>query len=120
MHHSPCVLVTGGAKRIGNKICRTLHANGFNLLIHYNHSKDDAESLMHELNESRANSAHTIHFDLANVESIKTLDVENINPFGRLDVLVNNASRFYPTPIGRIDINDWDDLFTSNVQGQFF
>lgn len=113
-------LVTGGSQRIGAQIVRTLHAAGYTVVLHYCASKQSAEILAAELNNLRDNSARCFAANLNNIDSINTLANFIIDQFGRIDVLVNNASRFYPTPIGTITAENWDDLINSNVKGAFF
>ena len=109
-------LVTGGARRIGAQIVRGLHAAGMNVVIHYRSSKSDADLLCGELNAARAGSAVALGFDLLEAALVPALIETACRQWGRLDVLVNNASRFYPTPVGSIDLEDWEDLMGSNVR----
>ncbi|MGE4570635.1 MAG: SDR family NAD(P)-dependent oxidoreductase, partial [Gammaproteobacteria bacterium] len=87
-------LITGGAQRIGAEIAKTLHDNRFNVIIHYNESEQEAKSLCDKFNKKRQNSAQRIHANLASVNEINQL-VESVES---IDLLVNNASVFYPTP----------------------
>ena len=114
------VLITGGAKRVGAAICRELHAHGANLMIHYNTSTADARALQAELNLQRANSVAIIQGDLLNIAIISNLVAETINQFGRLDVLINNASSYYSTEIGHISEENWHDLVGSNLKAPMF
>ena len=95
-------LITGAAARIGAEIARTLHAAGMNIVIHYRSSADKANALRDELNQQRTNSAHTLQADLLNTPSLGALVSQSAGVWGGLDVLVNNASSFYPTPVGEI------------------
>ena len=113
-------LITGAAKRIGAEIARTLHAEGASVVIHYGESVTEAESLTRELNEIRANSCFNYQADLGNVSALKDMVAAVISLTGGLDVLVNNASGFYQTPIGQITENDWLTLFDSNLKGPLF
>lgn len=113
-------LVTGAAKRIGAVIAEALHRTGADIVIHYRHSADDAKHLQHKLNTKRANSCFLIQADLLDVELMPTLIQEVINKTARLDILVNNASSFYPTEIGKITEQDWDDLMGSNLKAPLF
>jgi pteridine reductase len=113
-------LVTGSAKRIGAAIAKGLHAAGYNLVLHYRESQKVAESLTAELNQQRANSAICIQADFDQIESIKTLAEKTIQQWQRLDLLVNNASMFYPTPLAEANIQDWNSLFNSNLQAPYF
>lgn len=113
-------LVTGAANRLGAEIARTLHQNGANLIIHYRSSKHAAEELIEELNGSRTDSAVAFGADLADLDQLQQLAVDAIGAFGRLDILINNASSFYATPLGEIDVEAWDDLVTSNQRAPLF
>ncbi|SMN16532.1 FolM Alternative dihydrofolate reductase 1 [uncultured Candidatus Thioglobus sp.] len=109
-------LVTGGAHRIGQQICRTLHQADFNLIIHYNASKTAAQALADEFNLTRDSSAIIIQAELSNIEDINQL-YQSIN---QLDVLVNNASVFYPTPIDSINNTDYQKIMNTNLMGPLF
>ena len=114
------VLITGGAKRVGAAICRELHANGAQLMIHYKTSHNEARALQAELNLQRANSVAIIQGDLLNMAALPSLVHETVNQFGRLDVLINNASTYYPTEIGKITEENWLDLVGSNLKAPMF
>lgn len=116
----PVALITGSSKRIGAVISKCLHAAGYNLLLHYRNSKTDAELLMQELNQARQNSAVILQANLDKHDEIEILASLSVNAFGRLDLLVNNASMFYPTPIQQAQQTDWDKLFNSNLRGPYF
>ncbi|MDR7088110.1 pteridine reductase [Cellvibrio fibrivorans] len=113
-------LVTGAAKRIGAEIVRQLHKEHFNVVIHYHQSDKAAKELANELNEERENSAYCIAADLNNMEQINNLAMQAQQHWQRLDLLVNNASSFYPTPIGETSEEDWDQLINSNLKAPFF
>ncbi len=113
-------LVTGAARRIGAAIATRLHAAGANVAIHHRGSADAAAALAEELNELRANSARTFHADLANIATLPELVKNVVAWHDRLDVLVNNASAFYPTPLGEITEGQWEDLFGSNLKAPLF
>lgn len=117
---SKVVLITGAARRIGAEIARTLHEAGMNIALHYNASEEDAVQLCQEFNQKRDNSAIAIRADLQAAESEKALVQEAAETWGRLDVLVNNASRFYRTDIGEVTAYAWDDLMNSNLKAPFF
>ncbi|MDE4454205.1 pteridine reductase [Psychrobacter sp. DAB_AL62B] len=117
--NDPVMLVTGSAKRIGAAIIRAAHEQGYRVIIHCYHSEHEANTLANELNETWANSAVVILADLAVVNDTKALAqfVQTImQAFGQLDVLVHNASRFYPSPLGSIDQSQWDELFLTNAK----
>jgi pteridine reductase len=117
---SKVALVTGAAKRIGAEIARQLHKENFNLVIHYHQSEKAAQKLVDELNESRENSAIGIAADLNNITEIHSLAAQAQAHWQRIDLLVNNASSFYPTPIGEASEDDWNNLMNSNLKAPFF
>jgi pteridine reductase len=114
------VLITGAARRVGAAIARRLHAAGANLVIHYRRSARDADALAAELAAARPDSVTTIQADLLDVAKLPTLVEAATGTFGRLDVLVNNASTFYPTKIGEITPAAWDDLMGTNLKVPLF
>ncbi len=114
------VLITGGAKRVGAAICRRLHARGADLMIHYRSSAIDARALQDELNDARPDSVSLIQADLLNISVLPSLVSDTVSRFGRLDVLINNASSFFPTNIGEITENAWDDLVGTNLKAPLF
>src|SRR4029434_2327760 len=109
------VLITGGAKRVGAAICRRLHAAGANLMLHYRASAGEARLLQAELNHARPNSVALIQADLLDIAKISSLVEQTVQTFGRLDGLVNNASSFFPTPLGDITVEAWEDLIGTNT-----
>jgi pteridine reductase len=112
-------LITGAGKRLGAATARALHAEGMNLLIHYNKSETEAQALATELNQARADSAAIAQADLANTQGLDSL-IKAALQWNGLDVLINNASSFRPTPIGQIGEDDWDDLMGSNLKAPLF
>lgn len=114
-------LITGGAHRIGAAIGRLLHREGANLVVHYLSSESAAHALQQELNAERADSVMLVRGDLNNGDKLaKNLVFETVERFQRLDVLVNNAARFYPTPIGEATEEHWNDLLGTNLKAPFF
>lgn len=113
-------LITGGAQRVGAMTARLLHAAGANIVLHYRGSRQQALELQTELNTQRAESIILIQADLLDTSKLKPIITQSIEHWGRLDILVNNASSFYPTPIGKATENDWDDLIGSNMKAPFF
>lgn len=109
-------LITGGAQRIGAQIAQTLHNDGYNIIIHYRHSKQAAKALAQKLNTQRDNSASIIQAELSNLDDIQTLS----HSIEQLDVLVNNASVFYPTPIEEATTDTWNNIMNTNVMAPFF
>lgn len=120
MDASPVVLVTGAARRVGAAIAREFHEAGARVVIHYGRSRQEAEYLVAELNGGRAASAAAVQGDLAAAPVAAQVMAATLGAFGRLDVLVNNASSFFPTPLGEIGPTAWDDLMGSNLKGPFF
>lgn len=114
------VLITGGAKRVGAAISRLLHAEGAHVMIHYNTSGEAARSIQTELNALRAGSAEIVRADLLDTASLPTLVSTTIKQFGKLDALINNASSYYPTEIGQINEENWQDLIGSNLKAPLF
>lgn len=115
-----CVLITGAAKRLGAVIARAAHLEGANIAIHYRNSRTQADALCNELNTLRAKSAIAIQADLLDTQAHPRLIQQTLAAFGRLDVLVNNASTFYPTPVGAITEAQWQDLMGSNLKAPLF
>lgn len=109
-------LITGGAKRVGAAIARQLHACGMEVLVHYHRSVDEANALAAELNEKRPKSAWLLQADLADSKALPHLITAALACNSRLDVLVNNASVFYPTPLADIDANRWADVMNVNLR----
>ena len=116
----PTVLITGAAKRVGAAIARQLHATGANILIHYRQSAAEADKLAAALNSVRPHSAVALAGDLLATATLPDLMHRAVTAFGRLDVLINNASSFYPTPLGSITEAQWDDLFGTNLKAPLF
>lgn len=116
----PVALITGAAKRVGNAIARTLHAAGYDLALHYRHSRSEMDALCSDLERARGNSTFPIAAELADVENLPSVVAQTIAHYGRLDALINNASAFYPTPVGTVTAQQWNELFASNAQAPFF
>jgi pteridine reductase len=114
------VLVTGAARRIGAAIVTRLHESGACVGIHFRGSADDARALAERLNAARADSARTFQADLLDTAALPRLVDDVVAWRGRLDGLVNNASTFYPTPVGEITEAHWDDLVGSNFKVPLF
>jgi len=114
------VLITGGAKRVGAEIARELHGAGANLVIHYRKSSTAAEALATGFNGAREKSAAIVQADLLDFGKLPALVDFAVSSFGGLDVLVNNASTFYPTPIGEITPAAFDDLIGTNLKAPLF
>jgi len=113
-------LITGAARRIGAAIARTLHAQGADVAIHYRESGEAANAVAADLNAIRANSAATFAADLNDLADLNHL-VDDVRAWrSRLDILVNNASSFYPTPVGEITEEQWNDLVGTNLKAPLF
>ncbi len=110
------ILITGGAKRIGRQMAISLHAAGHNIVVHYRSSTGAASELVAELNAEREDSAIALQGDLLDTRSIPSLIAKAVEAFGGLDVLINNASTFYPTPIELLQDEFWNDLVGSNLK----
>jgi len=113
-------LVTGAGRRIGAAIVAGLHEAGANVVVHYFKSGEAAEALVANLNSARAESALAVQADLTDSAALPLLLADVTATTGRLDVLVNNASSFYPTPLGSITEEQWDDLLGSNLKAPLF
>lgn len=116
----PVALITGGARRIGAEIAQQLHQAGYNIVLHYRSSMNEAETLAKMLNQQRADSAKIFSADLNDSAALAHLADCALHAWGRLDVLINNASSFYPSPIGSVTTQMWDDLMSSNLKAPFF
>lgn len=114
------VLITGGARRVGAAICRYLHAHGASIMVHYRTSAKEARALQAELNLKRADSVALIQADLLNLPTLPNLVGDTVKRFGKLDVVINNASSFFPTVVGEINNKAWDDLIGTNLKAPLF
>jgi len=115
-----CVFVTGGAKRLGAAMARRLHAAGASVVVHYHRSREAADQLVAELHAVRAGSTLAVRGDLNDVDCLPALVARAVERFGRIDVLINNASTFYPTPVGTITAAQFDDLIGTNLRAPLF
>jgi pteridine reductase len=113
-------LVTGGARRVGAAIARALHAAGASVMLHYRDSEAEAAALEAEFNALRPKSAAKVKADLLAPIAPKALVAATVSAFGRLDVLVNNASSFFPVGVGAIEISHWEELMGSNLRAPLF
>ena len=114
------VLVTGASRRVGAAIARRLHSAGADLMLHYRRSESDAHALQAALNAVRANSVALVQADLLDSAGLPEIVKNTLARFDRIDALVNNASTFYPTPMGEITPAQWDDLIGSNLKAPMF
>jgi len=113
-------LVTGGARRLGAAIVRELHARGMRVVVHYRRSRSEADALLAELERERAGDAALVEADLSTPEAPAELVRAATERFGRLDLLVNNASVFYPTPIGDLTRERWRETLAANLEAPVF
>jgi pteridine reductase len=118
--HGKVAFITGGVKRVGANIAHLLHAEGMNLALHYRHSEKQAHEIQAELNHKRPNSVILLQADLGHIAKLNSMVHQVIDSFGRLDVLVNNASSFYPTPVGKMTEQNWQELMDSNLKAPIF
>ena len=114
------IFITGAAKRIGKEIALCFSEIGWNIIIHYNSSKNDAQVLADEINDANPDSAITVQGNLDIKEDVEKLINEVRDGFPTIDLLINNASTFYPTPIEDISEEHWDKLVGSNLKGPLF
>ena len=114
------VLITGGARRVGAAIARALQAAGANVMIHHRSSAAEARALASELNSLRGGSAALVRADLLDTKQLRIVVDATMKTFGQLDVLINNASTFYPTPVGSITEQHWNDLLGTNLKAPLF
>ncbi len=114
------ILITGGVHRIGAVIARTLHAEGARLVLHYRGSRNAAHTLQNELNALRNDSVVLVRADLLDQAALPAVVADALATWGRLDVLINNASSFYPTQLGKTTETEWDDLVGTNLKAPFF
>ncbi|PTY35803.1 pteridine reductase [Saccharospirillum sp. MSK14-1] len=113
---APVVVITGAARRVGAQMARTFHNAGFRVVIHYRSSQSDAETLAAELNQQRSNSAQSLHSTLDDADTIAQFAEKASGAFGRIDVLINSASAFFPTAFGDIKEDDLDLLLHTNLR----
>jgi pteridine reductase len=114
------VLVTGGAKRVGAAIARRLHREGADLMVHYRGSEREARALRAELNAARGDSVALVQADLLDIPGLSEIVKNTISRFERLDALVNNASTFFPTPVGEMTAATWESLVGANLRAPLF
>jgi len=113
-------LISGASKRIGQQIARQLHRHNFNILVHYQHSKTEAKALAAELNQLRKNSCDIYQADITQIQTLKPLIKHTAECWGRLDLVINNASSFYPTPLTDSTQAEWDNLIGTNLKAPYF
>lgn len=114
------MLITGAAQRIGAYIAQAAHADGYNIVLHYRHSVKQTQDLQAQLNNIRTNSCISVQADYDAEDSFQAIVSTIHKHFGRLDVLVNNASEFFPTAMPELSSKQYQSLFNSNVKGPLF
>ena len=114
------ILITGAAKRIGKEIALSFFNKGWDIVIHYNSSKGEAEALAKKMNSERGNSAITVQANLDDANEVKKLVEKTLSKNSRIDALINNAATFYPTPIGAFSEESWNTLMGSNLKAPLF
>ncbi|HEY7774690.1 MAG TPA: pteridine reductase [Marinagarivorans sp.] len=114
----PVAIITGSAQRIGKALATELHAHGYNVVLHY--FRTSVQSLVDELNQRRNHSAIAVQANLNDTAAADTIVDAAIKHYQRVDCLINNASSFYPTPIGNADHQQWQDLINTNAAAPFF
>jgi len=114
------VLITGGAARLGAMSAKLLHAAGAHIIIHYRSSAEKAAALQEELLSSRPDSVSLVQGDLLDFSYLHKLLKDCLKATGKLDILLNNASNFFPTPVDEATEAQWDSLFGVNAKAPFF
>jgi pteridine reductase len=114
------ILITGAAKRIGKEMAKAFFDRGWDIIIHFNNSIEDAQSLADQMNAQRSNSALIIQANLDHAKDIEKLADLTLSKNGRIDALINNASTFYPTPVGTFSEVNWEALMGSNLKAPLF
>lgn len=118
--HDGAILITGGARRIGAAIARSVHGAGARVVLHCHRSRAEAEALAAQLNAARAGSCAVVQGDLLEADGPAQIAQAAVGAFGRLDGLVNNASSFYATPFGTIGAREWNDLIGTNLRAPLY
>jgi pteridine reductase len=116
----PVALITGAGRRIGAAIARTLHASGTRVVLHYHRSETEARELADTLNRIRPETARTLRGNLLETAHLTDMAASARSFWGRLDILVNNASSFYPTPLASLSEEAWEDLMGTNLKAPLF
>lgn len=114
------VIITGSAHRLGAATAKLFHQNGWNVIVHYQTSEIRAQELVDQLNEQRPHSACCIQANLSKLDELEHLANKAKQAFGRINVLINNASTFYPTQVGDTSEGQWNDLFDVNLKAPYF
>lgn len=113
-------MITGAARRIGAELVHYLHQSGINIVLHYRSSEKDATTLADKLNAQRPDSVKLLQGDLKEYAKIPNLIKQAVSLFGDIDVLINNASSFYPTDLNEVNEEIWEDLVGVNLKAPLF
>lgn len=119
-HQSKVILVTGAGRRIGRDLALYLHQQGWQVIIHYHHSAEEAKKLVQQCNDLREHSAACIQANLNHTHELKYLAEQAIAQWKRLDAVIHNASTFFPTPFGSLNETHWEQLMHSNFKAPLF
>lgn len=111
--------ITGAAKRLGAHITNVLHQHGFDVIIHYHQSQQQAEQQVATLNQRRPHSATCLQADLTQPDAVRQLAAQVLELAPQLDVLINNASHFAPRSLADTTDSDWDKLIGTNLRAPF-
>jgi pteridine reductase len=114
------ILITGAAQRIGKEIALSFFNKGWDIVIHFNSSRLEAEALADKMNSERSNSAMMVQANLDNADEVTKLVKKTLSKNSRIDALINNASTFYPTPVGTFSEENWNALMGSNLKAPLF
>ena len=114
------ILITGAAQRIGKEIALSFFNKGWDIVIHFNSSRLEAEALADKMNSERSNSAMIVQANLDNADEVTKLVKKTLSKNSRIDALINNASTFYPTPVGTFSEENWNALMGSNLKAPLF
>ena len=114
------ILITGAAKRIGMEMALSFFSKGWDIVIHFNRSRLEAEALADKMNSERSNSAMIVQANLDNADEVTKLVKKTLSKNSRIDALINNASTFYPTPVGTFSEENWNALMGSNLKAPLF
>ncbi|RZP03111.1 MAG: pteridine reductase [Gammaproteobacteria bacterium] len=114
------IFLTGGAKRIGKVTCNDFHQKGYDVIFHYNQSSKEAKEIEDRLNKLRENSCFIVQADFNDPDSVRKLQENIAQITNKLDVLINNASSFYPTPLENATSQEWSDLMNTNATAPLF
>jgi len=113
------VLITGAARRIGRALACSVARRGACVALHYHQSEAEAKALLAALRKEGGRS-FLVQGDLRRARDCEKLVEATLGAFNRLDILINNASAFFRTPLFEVKETDWDRLLDTNLKGPFF